>query len=248
MLKSFAFVCTQKQIIKKTKHEKMKKHQIELEPGKFYHIYNRGNNSERIFFNEGNYEFFLRRYNETLSHLVETYAFCLLPNHFHFLIRVKDLPTKALRINDTDIPTKALHLSDAKLLATTPKSFPQDAKLSALNPSSAFHRLFTSYSKAINKQQNRHGSLFENPFKRIEITSDEYLKNLIIYIHTNPQLHGFVETFKTYKWSSYNGRIINNPAKQYKPDVIKWFENNENFEFCHEEKINIEKIKHLIFD
>jgi len=236
LLKRFTFVCEQKQIIKKTKHEKMKKHQIELEPGKFYHIYNRGNNSERIFFNEGNYHFFLRRYNEALSHLVETYAFCLLPNHFHFLIRVKDLPTKAL------------HLEDAKLLATTQKSFPQDAKLLALNPSSAFHRLFTSYSKAINKQQNRHGSLFENPFKRIEITSDEYLKNLIIYIHTNPQLHGFVKDFRIYKWSSYNDIILNNPAIQYKPDLIKWFENNMNYKLCHEEKINIEKIKQLIFD
>ena len=202
----------------------MKKHQIELEEGKYYHIFNRGNNSERIFFNEGNYEFFLRRYNEILSSLVETYAFCLLPNHFHFLVRVKDLPAKAL------------HLKDAKLLTSSP------------NPSHAFHRLFTSYSKAINLQQNRHGSLFENPFKRIEITSDEYLKNLVIYIHTNPQLHGFVNNFKIYKWSSYKDIISDNPTKQYHPAVLKWFENKENFEFCHKEKIDIEKIKQLIFD
>jgi putative transposase len=45
--------------------------------------------------------------------------------------------------------------------------------------SKAFKQLFTSYTKAINKQENRHGSLFEKPFKRIEITSVSYLSNLV---------------------------------------------------------------------
>jgi putative transposase len=61
-----------------------------LEPECFYHIYNRGNNRETLFYNNENYKFFLRRYNEYLSPFVETYAFCLMPNHFHFLIRVKE--------------------------------------------------------------------------------------------------------------------------------------------------------------
>ncbi len=245
----------------------MKKYQIELERGKFYHIFNRGNNSERIFFSERNYEFFLRRYNEYLSSYAETYAFCLLPNHFHFLIRVKapanplhyanakdfadnlspnDPIAKALHLEDDTTNKKALHLEDD---TTNKKALHlEDAKLLSSSPSNAFHRLFTSYSKAINLQQNRHGSLFENPFKRIEITSDEYLKNLVIYIHTNPQLHGFVNNFKTYKWSSYKDIISNNPTIQYHPTVIKWFENKGNFEFCHEQKIDFEIIKKFSFD
>jgi hypothetical protein len=212
----------------------MKKYQIELEPGKFYHIFNRGNNSENIFFNEGNYKFFLRRYNEALSHLVETYAFCLLPNHFHLLIRVKDLPTKAL------------HLQDAKLLASTPQPFLQDAKLLTTppTPSQAFHRFFTSYSKAINKQQDRHGSLFENPFKRIEVDSPDYFTNLVFYIHANPQLHGIVNDFRNYTWSSY-GKIVSQAQNH---SVIEWFENKENFIFFHEQKIDFETIKKFTFD
>lgn len=212
----------------------MKKYQIELEPGKFYHIYNRGNNSEKIFFNQENYKFFLRRYNEYLSSCVETYAFCLLPNHFHFLIKVKEGNAdakKALHLGDDN--AKALHLGDAKLFAT---------------PATAFHRLFTSYSKAINKQQKRHGSLIENPFKRIEIDTREYLINLILYIHTNPQIHGFVNDFRTYSWSSYNDILSNEPTILKRDSVLDWFDEKDNFQFCHEKKINLEALKKFTFD
>ncbi len=53
-----------------------------------YHIYNRGNGKEKIFFNNGNYYYFLRQYDKYLSSILDTFAFCLLPNHFHLLIRI----------------------------------------------------------------------------------------------------------------------------------------------------------------
>jgi REP element-mobilizing transposase RayT len=207
----------------------MKKHQVLLEEDRYYHIYNRGNNSEIIFFNEGNYEFFLKRFNEYLSENIELFAYCLLPNHFHFLIRVKE------NLLEQACAAKALHLTDAKLLHGATR---------------AFHRLFTSYSKAINKQQNRHGSLIENPFKRIEITSEEYLRNLIIYIHTNPQLHGFVKNFSEYKWSSYQEIISTIPHRsmiQNNP-VLEWFGGKENFIHCHNDKSDYELMKSSFFD
>ncbi|HBF89311.1 MAG TPA: hypothetical protein DDX39_11780 [Bacteroidales bacterium] len=196
----------------------MKKHQLELEEGKYYHIFNRGNNSDKIFFNELNYIFFLNRYNEYLSDYVETFAYCLLPNHFHLLIRVKE---------------KALLLQKAKLLE---------------KPSQAFHRFFTSYSKATNKQQSRHGSLFENPFKRIEIYTNEYFTNLVFYIHANPQLHGYVNDFRAYKWSSYNSILSDKPSNLQRQAVIEWFDNKENFIFFHKKKISFELIKQFSFD
>ena len=58
--------------------------------GKYYHLYNRGNNKEKLFYYEGNYDFFLEKYRKYCSPFVETYCYCLLPNHFHFLIRIKD--------------------------------------------------------------------------------------------------------------------------------------------------------------
>lgn len=55
-----------------------------------YHIYNRGNEKEKIFFNKGNYISFLRRYNYYLSNCLDTFAYCLFPKHFHFLFKIKN--------------------------------------------------------------------------------------------------------------------------------------------------------------
>lgn len=62
---------------------------IPLYKNGIYHIYNRGNGKEKIFYNKENYHYFLRQYDNFLSELVDTFAFCLLPNHFHLLIRIK---------------------------------------------------------------------------------------------------------------------------------------------------------------
>ncbi|WP_449401217.1 transposase [Chryseobacterium wanjuense] len=61
-----------------------------LEFGYFYHIYNRGNNSGTIFFEEKNYNYFLQLLSKYIVPIGEIYAYCLLKNHFHFLIKLKD--------------------------------------------------------------------------------------------------------------------------------------------------------------
>jgi REP element-mobilizing transposase RayT len=64
-----------------------------LRPGLYYHVYNRGNNKEKLFFYEGDYSFFMEKYYHYLKDYADTYAYCLLPNHFHFLVKIKeDLP------------------------------------------------------------------------------------------------------------------------------------------------------------
>lgn len=67
----------------------MKKNTDPLEPGTFYHIYNRGINGTSIFFEHKNYKFFLEKYAKHITHVADTYAYCLLKNHFHFLIKTK---------------------------------------------------------------------------------------------------------------------------------------------------------------
>lgn len=64
-----------------------------LEPNKYYHLYNRGNNGENIFVEERNYHYFLRLYTKHIESVCDTFAFCLLRNHFHLLIRVKEKNT-----------------------------------------------------------------------------------------------------------------------------------------------------------
>ncbi len=64
---------------------------IPLEPGKYYHIYNRGNNRENIFIEERNYPYFLKLYAHHIEPIADTFAYCLMRNHFHLLVRIKDL-------------------------------------------------------------------------------------------------------------------------------------------------------------
>lgn len=60
-----------------------------LEPQNTYHIYNRANGSEKLFLSDENYRYFLKKYNEYVSPIVDTFCYCLMSNPFHFLIRVK---------------------------------------------------------------------------------------------------------------------------------------------------------------
>jgi putative transposase len=64
-----------------------KKLKTPLSPDRYYHIYNRGNNKEKIFYHSGDYFSFLAKYKEYVAPYVKTYAFCLIPNHFHLLIK-----------------------------------------------------------------------------------------------------------------------------------------------------------------
>ena len=62
-----------------------------MNPGEFYHVFNRGTNRENIFYKSGNSDYSLRKYAKYLLPVVDTYVYCLLPNHFHLLVRVKTL-------------------------------------------------------------------------------------------------------------------------------------------------------------
>jgi REP element-mobilizing transposase RayT len=63
---------------------------IPLEAGKYYHIYNRGNNGQNIFIEERNYAYFLNLYAKYIEPIAATFAYCLLRNHFHLGVRIKE--------------------------------------------------------------------------------------------------------------------------------------------------------------
>jgi REP element-mobilizing transposase RayT len=193
-----------------------------IEKNSFYHIYNRGNAGTYLFYNKGNYEFFLNRYAEHLSPFVDTFALCLLPNHFHLLVYIKE--------------------------TVIPLDLPGFEKLAGLNISQAFSNLFNSYSKAINKQRNRHGSLFEKPFRRKRVNNTKYLANLVCYIHANPQLHGIAKDFRQYPWSSYERILKNSPTRLQKDAVLEWFKSKENYINYHQENLNFNSIQDLLID
>jgi len=67
----------------------MPRREITFQPGEYYHLYNRGVNRERIFFEPENYLFFLSRLREHLLPVLEVVAYCLMPTHYHLLVYLK---------------------------------------------------------------------------------------------------------------------------------------------------------------
>lgn len=185
---------------------------IKILENQYYHIYNRGNNRENIFYKKDNYNYFLRKYDYYLSDYLETFAYCLLPNHFHLLVRVK--PYSAFPQKD-----KGQRFIDSESRV-----------------SEQFRLLFMSYAKAINIQEDRVGSLFQKNFRRKLVDNDRYLSNLVYYIHSNPQLHGINEDFKNYPHSSYGRMLIDKPSKLLKGETLQWFGNKEGYEIFHSQK------------
>ena len=102
----------------------------------------------------------------------------------------------------------------------------------------AFSNFFNSYAKAFNKQIGRTGSLFEKHFKRIKLNDEDYLKQLIIYVHLNPK-HHLDLNFQDYKFSSYQAFISDKETKIEREEVLELFGGIENFVFCHIHKNDI---------
>jgi len=70
---------------------------MELFHDRYYHIYNRSNNNEVVFRSHDNYVYFLRKYHAAFENSLETIAYCLMPTHFHFLVRVLSEDTESIK-------------------------------------------------------------------------------------------------------------------------------------------------------
>jgi len=113
-------------------------------------------------------------------------------------------------------------------------------------PYQYFSNLFNSYTKAFNKQNTRHGSLFERPFKRKLIDNETYLKLVLLYIHNNPVHHDFSENASEYPWSSYLSCISTKPTNLKREIVIDWFENVSNFKYLHKRNNDLTEIENWL--
>ena len=109
-----------------------------------------------------------------------------------------------------------------------------------LNPTTS---VFNAYSRYLQIRTGRTGNLFERPFKRKLIDNEEYLKSAVLYIHNNPVHHSFCSHPLEYPWTSYFTSISNKPTKLKRDEVIKLFNNKENFEQQHNQKIDIVQIE-----
>ncbi len=181
-----------------------------IQPGVFYHIYNRGTNRATVFIQERNYSYFMQLYAKYIEPVAETYAYCLLKNHFHLLVRMRDE-------DETGPKGRGSKGADQRPLGSL-----------------AFTDFFSTYTKAINHGYGRTGSLFQHPFGRVAVDSGRYLVNVIRYIHLNPQRHGLVSDFREWPYSSYHALVSRERTRLKREDVLDWFDGVEGFTAMHD--------------
>lgn len=208
--------------------------------GNYYHIYNKGVNGVNLFYSPDNYQYFLRKYDEHIDPIVDTFAWCLLGNHFHLLVRIKDVE---------EVVIEEISNRGRKALTgfQTLSGVEKDEKLSQF-ASKSFSNLFNAYAQALNKQRGRQGTLFERPFRRKLVDSERYFRQLVVYIHSNPVHHGFTDNYKDYPWSSYGSIVSAKPTKLNRNQVLDWFDGKGNFVDTHRQIIDFDLIDHLIIE
>jgi len=147
-------------------------------PDQYYHFYNRGNNRQKVFFERDNYIFFLRNIKKYLRTHVDILAYCLMPTHYHILVRVKNQTSEVFKTSEVSSEV-------------------------SLRVSNDMMKLGVSYTKAINKRFSRVGSLFQGQFHGKPIETYSHLLNLCIYIHANPVKDGLVFLPEEWEFSNY---------------------------------------------
>jgi putative transposase len=202
-----------------------KKYLATFEEEKFYHIYSKAIGDQKLFLNDENKRFFLQKYSIYTSSYFETYAYNLLDNHFHFLVKTKSINN--LNKNLQQLESSKIKQHQIKYL-NHKISFDIELELQ-------FKDLLISYAQAFNKANKRVGPLFINPFKRVFVNDETHLTSLIIYIHANTAKHKLDKNFESYPWSSYKSILSDSVTLLKRDEVLNWFGNKENFIKVHKE-------------
>ncbi len=161
-------------------------------PDHYYHVYDRANTNGLIVFKDDlDREVFMQRWWKYSLPFFDTYAYCLLPDHFHLVIKVKPL---------TDAVWKSIVLLGGRQGAKFKLGLCDSNTFYA----SVFKALLISYSGYYNRKYNRRGTLWQPKFKRTLLPSTEVVKEKVQYVHRNPIHHGYCNCFSDWEYSSYN--------------------------------------------
>jgi len=181
---------------------------MNFDKDRLYHVYNQGNNRKKIFFTRENYLVFYKKIEIFICPYADILAWCLMPNHFHFMLLVKE----------TELSCEWENTSDSACSQTLNKSV---FKKRTLNDSLGI--MLRSYTRIINAQEGFTGSLFRKQTKAncIDAFKDlqpNFLKSKIAvfnmlpenqypgicfqYIHHNPVKSGLVEKDTDWEFSS----------------------------------------------
>lgn len=200
--------------------------------GQIYHVFNRGNNSQTVFFNRENYLFFFEKIRKCILPHADILAWCLMPNHFHLMISV----------NQVSVAISELVTASDSEGFTSSETLTKPSKMRTLNDSIGI--ILRSYSRIIQKQQKITGSLFQKETKALCLTEPQgislayfnshfgmignlnlpetnYLNVCFNYIHANPVNDRLVSNPENWEFSSYRDYFCGRKGKLVNRELAK---------------------------
>ncbi|HPR85539.1 MAG TPA: hypothetical protein PLG33_05780 [Prolixibacteraceae bacterium] len=210
---------------------------MDFAEGHIYHVYNRGNNSQTVFYSHENYLFFLEKLRKYILQYADVLAWCLMPNHFHLMIAVRQVEVEIVEQATPGGVSEQVTQSRHSEGFTSSETLTRPARMRTLNDSIGI--ILRSYTRAIQKQQRVTGSLFQKETKALCLTEPQsvspayfnthfgtmgnldlpetnYLNVCFDYIHLNPVGAKLVAEPEDWEFSSYRdyfggrkGKLIN---------------------------------------
>ncbi len=149
---------------------------MELYAESLFHIYNQGNRKQRIFFDDSNYELFQELTKRFVHPHCDILAYCLMPNHFHFLINASPKSVEKIQLGSIELTVL----------------------------SNSFRLLLSNYAQIVNRERDESGSLFRQKTKAkwLDHTEEKYAITCFNYVHMNPVTSGLVKNPEDWKYSS----------------------------------------------
>ncbi len=203
---------------------------MQFEKDHIFHVFNQGNNRQKIFFERENYLFFLRKVKTYILPYADILAWCLMPNHFHIMVLVNE--------ESVEVACKTVGIARSDTVGGFPP------KMRTFNDSIGI--LLRSYTNAINKKYKRSGKLFREKTKAECVTcidgitpsffntasgtqiniidpEKEYPEMCFHYVHQNPVVAKLVTKATDWEFSSASdyadmrdGKLVNKEvAKEY---------------------------------
>jgi putative transposase len=199
-------------------------------PNNYYHLVFKSIDGILLFQQAADYRIFLERFKQFTNVVFDNWAYCLLSNHAHFIIKTKPVETIIKNIAETELSKQTVSMK--KLLTATASEIIFDEMIE--RQVNSFMVSFANFTK--NKYRH-HGGLFQKPFKRLKIDTDAWLQTAIIYIHINPLKHKVFYNCTDYPYSSYPAFTGATAGYCVKEEVLHFFGGLNQFIQLHNEKV-----------
>ncbi|HRS53544.1 MAG TPA: hypothetical protein P5250_02415 [Bacteroidales bacterium] len=181
-------------------------------PDKYFHIYHKVENGRNLFPTEEYKNIFFNALNKIINPYAKIIGYCLLPDHYHLLIKVKS----------------QLYQKNG---------FPNIGQLLTYY----LRRFIRNYNQFVNTQEKKKGKLLSALPYITPIKDNEQMKEILVGIHLNPVYHNITEDPGIYQWSSFQPFLKQNNDNLPCEEVLNYYGGKQKFIDYHTQAIKWNK-------